>query len=145
MSKTTDNLVAAFERAEKIRPKVGGFPVLAKVLHEAGVRTNEWFLPSGQSLFVTDLGSAVRQGPPLTDGLLDVAQFDRDAVIRALRADQAGETTLPEFLIAAWRAGVVRYVVDLDARTVTYYGPQGDNYVEAYANVDLAALDGGAA
>jgi len=49
-----------------------------------------------------------------------------------LRRDQAGETAFPEFLQASWKAGVVRYEVDFDARQVTYYGCHGESYVEAY-------------
>jgi uncharacterized protein YbcV (DUF1398 family) len=41
-------------------------------------------------------------------------------LVRALREDQAGHTTFPQFLEAAWRAGVVRYDVDFEARTVSY-------------------------
>jgi uncharacterized protein YbcV (DUF1398 family) len=49
-----------------------------------------------------------------------------------------GENTFPEFLSASWHAGVVRYDVDFDARTVTYYGCNGEKYVEDYpaANVE---------
>ena len=45
--------------------------------------------------------------------------------------------TLPAFLQAAWRAGVVRYAVDFAARTVTYRGCQGESYVEPYPAVDI--------
>jgi uncharacterized protein YbcV (DUF1398 family) len=51
--------------------------------------------------------------------------------------DQAGNSTFPEFLGASWRAGVVRYDVDFAARTVTYYGCSGEEYLEAYPAVDL--------
>ena len=37
-----------------------------------------------------------------------------------------------EFLAAAWRAGVLRYVADFDAREVTYHSWNGENYVEPY-------------
>jgi len=132
MTAATENLQSAQARAMSIRPKAGGFPVLAKVLHEAGVHRNEWFLPAAQSVYLTDLGPVVQQGPPIATGLLDVPPFDRDAVIRAIRADQAGTSTFPEFLEAAWRAGVLRYVADFDEREVTYYGWNGENYVESY-------------
>jgi uncharacterized protein YbcV (DUF1398 family) len=39
-SKAIENLQAAQKRAMAIRPKVGGFPVLAEVLRQAGVRRN---------------------------------------------------------------------------------------------------------
>jgi uncharacterized protein YbcV (DUF1398 family) len=111
--------------------------VLAKVLHQAGVHRNEWFLPAAQSLYVTDLGAVVQQGTPIATGSLDVPPFDRDALIRTLRADQAGMSTFAEFLGAAWRAGVIRYVADFDAREVTYHGWTGENYVEAYPDAAI--------
>jgi uncharacterized protein YbcV (DUF1398 family) len=52
--------------------------------------------------------------------------------------DQAGESTFPEFLEASWRAGVVRYDVDLEARTVAYQGCNGEEYIEAYPAVTVA-------
>lgn len=137
MSKAIENLMKAMERAAAIRPKVGGFPYLAESLRRAGVRRNVWSLPGCQSLFVTELGPVVMQGAPLVSGAVDVPAFDREALIRALRVDQAGESTFPEFLAAAWRAGVVRYEVDFAARTVAYLGCDGEEYVEAYPAVEV--------
>ncbi len=77
------------------------------------------------------------QGQPLISGMADVPAFNEEALIRALRTDQNGESTFPEFLAATWRAGVVRYDVDFDARTVTYYGCNGEEYVEAYPAVNV--------
>jgi uncharacterized protein YbcV (DUF1398 family) len=68
---------------------------------------------------------------------VDVPPFDREALITALRTDQAGKSTFPEFLAASWRAGVVRYDVDFTARTVSYYGCNGEEYVEKYPAVEL--------
>lgn len=130
-------LQSAQAHAISIRPKAGGFPVLAKVLHQAGVHRNEWFLPAAQSVYVTDLGAVVQQGTPIATGSLDVPPFDRDALIRALRADQAGLSTFAEFLGAAWRAGVLRYVADFDKREVTHHGWNGQNYVESYPDAAI--------
>ena len=135
MSNAVSTLQAAQQHALAIRPETGGFPVLAEVLHQAGVRRNEWYLPSAQSLYLTDAGAVVQLGAPLITGTVEVCPFDRNAVITALRTDQAGQSTLPEFLAAIWHAGVVRYLVDLDARTVTYYASTGENYVESYPQV----------
>jgi uncharacterized protein YbcV (DUF1398 family) len=66
-----------------------------------------------------------------------VPAFDREALIAAIRVDQAGESTFPEFLAASWGAGVVRYEVDFAARTVRYLGCNGEQYVEAYPAVEL--------
>ena len=138
MSKAIETLQAAQKRAMTGRPKVGGFPYLAETLRRAGVSRNQWFLPSCQSLYLTKQGPVVIQGAPLVSGTADVPAFDRDALIRALRTDQAGQSTFSEFLSASWLAGIVRYDVDFDARTVTYYGCNGEEYVEAYppANVE---------
>jgi uncharacterized protein YbcV (DUF1398 family) len=68
----------------------------------------------------------VTQNTPLVSGMIDVPPFDRDALVAALRADQAGKTTFPEFLAASWRAGVVRYDVNFVARTVCYFGAHGE-------------------
>ena len=119
------------------RPKVGGFPYLAETLRRAGVTRNFWNLPSCQSLYLTKDGTVVSQSAPLVAGMEDVPAFDEKALIRALRTDQKGESTFPEFLMGAWRAGVVRYDVDFDARKVAYYGCNGEEYVEEYPAVNV--------
>lgn len=137
MSKAIENLMEALKRAERIRPRVGGFPYLAEVMKQAGVTRNVWSLPGCQSVFLTQHGPVVMQGKPLVEGVADVPAFDERALIQALRIDQAGESTFPEFLDASWRAGVVRYDVDLEARTVAYQGCNGEEYIEAYPSVSI--------
>ncbi len=137
MSTLTDTIQNAHRRAGEIRPAVGGFPVLAEVLRQAGVRRNEWTLPVCQSVYVTDAGAVVEPGPALITTMDEVPLFGRNAVIRALRADQHGDTTFPEFLAAIWQAGVTRFVVETDQRTVTYSGLDGAAYVESYAPVQI--------
>ena len=137
MSKAIDNLNTAMQKAAAIRPKVGGFPYLAETLRQAGVTRNTWSLPACQSVFLTKHGPVVMQGAPLVSGTADIPAFDREAVIKALRIDQAGESTFPEFLAATWRAGIVRYDVDFAARTVAYVGCNGEEYVEAYPAVNI--------
>lgn len=137
MSKAIENLMEAQKYAMKIRPKVGGFPYLAEVLRVSGVTQNIWMLPSCQSFYLTKEGPVMMQGTPLLSGPADVPCFDSDALIRALRTDQAGEGTFPQFLEASWQAGVVRYDVDFAKRTVTYHGCLGEEYVEEYPKVEL--------
>jgi uncharacterized protein YbcV (DUF1398 family) len=138
VSEAIDNLRNALVRADAIRPKVGGFPYLAECLRQAGVSRNIWSLPSCQSLFLTNYGTVVVLGTPLASGFADVPAFNRGDLIRALRIDQAGDSTFPEFLAATWRAGVVRYEVDFAARTVVYQGCNGEEYVEAYPAVEIS-------
>src|SRR5271156_4095149 len=129
MSKAIENLQAAQRRAVAGRPKAGGFPYLAETLRCAGVTRNFWFLPACQSLYLMSDGPVMTQGTSRISGTVDVPRFDRDALIAALRSDQAGNSTFPEFLAATWRAGVVRYDVDVTARTVAYYGCNGEEYM----------------
>lgn len=137
MSRAIETLEAAQQRALAIKPRVGGFPYLAETLRRAGVTRNVWSLPACQSIYLTKDGPVVMQGTPLISGVVDIPPFDRTALIAALRTDQAGESTFPEFLAASWRAGVVRYEVDFAARTVAYYGCHGEEYVEAYSAVEV--------
>jgi uncharacterized protein YbcV (DUF1398 family) len=132
-----EKLHAAQQRAMAIRPKVGGFPFLAETLRRAGVMHNLWYLPACQSLYLTESGPVVSVGTPLVSGTVDVPRFDREALIAALRTDQAGQSTFPEFLLASWHAGVVRYDVDFGARTCSYYGANDEEYVESYPAVDV--------
>lgn len=139
MSTATANLEQAQRKAMQVRPAVGGFPVLAEVLRQAGVRRNHWYLPSAQSVYITELGPVVTQDQPLATGTLDVPDFDQDALVRALRRDQAGQSSLPEFLTASWAAGVVNYEVDFEARTVTYRGAGEESYTESYTEAKVPA------
>jgi uncharacterized protein YbcV (DUF1398 family) len=87
-------------------------------------------------LYSTKYGTVVTQGQPLISGSAEVPSFNSAALIRALRTDQAGESTFPEFLSSTWKAGVVRYEVDLVAREVAYYGCNGERYIEIYPAVN---------
>ena len=64
-------------------------------------------------------------------------KHNRQHVSRALRIDQEGKSTFPEFLQSTWNAGVVKYDVDLEKRTCTYFGANGENYVEEYLAVEV--------
>jgi uncharacterized protein YbcV (DUF1398 family) len=138
MSKAVEVLRHAQERAMAGRPKIGGFPYLAEILRRAGVTRNVWLLPGCQSLYSTMYGTVATQGKSLIAGSAEVPLFNSEALIRALRSDQAGESTFQEFLDSTWKAGVVRYEVNLLLREVTYHGCNGEQYVESYpeANVD---------
>ncbi|MDP3683622.1 MAG: DUF1398 family protein [Ignavibacteria bacterium] len=137
MSKAVENLLKAQQFAMSIRPKVGGFSYLAEALRRAGITQNIWNLPSCQSIYLTKDGSVVSQGTPLVNTTVDVPLFDRGVLIKALRIDQAGQSTFPEFLKATWEAGVVNYIVDFEKRVVTYYGVLGEFYAENYPAVKI--------
>ncbi len=137
MNMLTEKLIEAQKYAMSIRPKVGGFPVLAEVLRQAGVKLNRWSLPSCQSVFVLSGGAVVQQGTPLLSGICEIPKFNREALIQAIRADQEGRSTFAEFLQSTWQAGVVSYDADFISRKVSYYGINGDEYTEEYPAVDI--------
>jgi uncharacterized protein YbcV (DUF1398 family) len=137
MTTAIENLELAQQRAMAGRPKIGGFPYLAETLRGAGVSRNLWFLPACQSFYFTDKGTVVIPGTYLLSDAEDVPQFNQEALIVALRRDQSGEGSFPEFLMESWKAGVVKYDVDFIARTCTYYGIDGAKYIESYPACDL--------
>jgi uncharacterized protein YbcV (DUF1398 family) len=74
-----------------------------------------------------------------------VPAWDAEALVAALRADQAGLSSYPAFMASCWQAGVLAYRVELEARTCTYWGADAaQRYVEAYPAVTLPAVDGAA-
>ena len=77
------------------------------------------------------------EGTPLASGTVDVPPFNREALITALRTDQPGKSTFPEFLAAGWRVGVVGYDVDFAVGTFSYYGCNGEEYIEEYPAVEV--------
>ncbi len=137
MNKITEKLIEAQKYAMSIRPKIGGFPVLAEVLRRAGVQMNRWSLPSCQSVYLMKDGVVVQQGAPLVTGMHEIPRFDREILIAAIRTDQEGRSAFYEFLQAVWKAGVVGYDVDFTARKVIYYGAIGETYLEEYPAVEL--------
>lgn len=137
MNKIVDKLTKAQQYAISICPKAGGFPVFAEVLRQMGVKINRWFLPSCQSIYLTEDGAVVQQGIPIIKGTHEIPKFDREALISAIRSDQEGLCTFPEFLRASWKAGVIEYEVDFITRKVIYYGANGESYLEEYPAVEI--------
>lgn len=138
MSNNIEKLTNAQQYAMSIRPKVGGFPVLAAVLYNAGVKLNRWTLPACQSVYImqNDEGIVFQQ-TPLIIGTYDIPLFNSEALITAIRKDQAGNSTFPEFLQSVWGAGVITYEVDFIKRRVIYYGVNNESYIEEYPDVDV--------
>lgn len=137
MTDAISNLRAAMLRAQDVLPERAGFPYLAETLRRAGVVRNIWVLPACQGLYLTTSGAVAMTLPALVNGMAEVPPFNREGLLRALRADQQGNSTFEQFLRAVWAAGVVRYVVDFEARTCTYYGVDAEPYTENFAAVDL--------
>ncbi|GBF51232.1 phage-like protein [Leptospira ryugenii] len=137
MSNLVTRLTEAQKHAMSIRPKVGGFPVLAEVLSQAGVIMNRWNLPSCQSIYRMQGGCVIQQGTPILTGIHEIPIFQKEKLIKAIRKDQNGESTFLEFLKETWEAGVVGYDVNFLERKVSYFGANGESYIEDYPEVHL--------
>lgn len=135
MKNPEEKLETAMKYAMEHRPKIGGFPFLAECLRQAGVIKNIWSLPAAQSIYVMDDVTLVKQGSPLT--MAEIPPFNEEALIKALRIDQAGNSTFFEFLEATCKAGVIGYEVDFLARTVSYFGARNERYTESYPAIDI--------
>ena len=132
-----DTIEAAAARGAAARPTIGGFPYVAESLRAAGVTKYLFDVPSTTVIYVTDDGAVLRPGQSIRTGATVVPAFDPDRLVAAIRIDQRGESTFPEFVKQTFLAGVVRYVVDTAARTCTYIGGNGESYVEEYPAVVL--------
>ncbi|MGK2849052.1 MAG: DUF1398 domain-containing protein [Minisyncoccota bacterium] len=137
MDSLIEKLQNAQKKAMENRPKVGGFPYLAETLRQVGVKRNTWTLPVCQSVYFLEEGAVIQLGNPVAEGVAIAPAFDEEALIVAIRTDQAGESTFPEFLRSAWNAGVLWYDVDFEKRTVIYGGVQGEIYTESYPEVTV--------
>lgn len=135
MSTTLQSIREALEYAAANRPKVGGFPYLAEALRRAGVTGYFFDVASASTVYTTSAGAVLQVGAPIREGMVELPPFDKEALVRALRADQAGETSFPEFIENAFDAGVYRFAIDTGARTCTYFAPDNQHYVESYPAV----------
>jgi uncharacterized protein YbcV (DUF1398 family) len=137
MTSIIEKISAATARGMAARPEVGGFPYLAEAMRQAGITKNYFDVPSASMVFVTDEGDVLRPGALLHTEAVVVPPFDEAGLIAAIRADQRGESTFPEFVEACFAVGVIRYEVDTIARACTYLGAHGERYVEEYPAVEL--------
>ncbi|HDC4393610.1 TPA: DUF1398 family protein [Enterobacter cloacae] len=135
MSETINHVMAVLQSAGQLPAREAHFPHFAKLLYQAGIRSNTWTLPACQAVYVTDTGSVILMGEPLINAPEEVPVFCAARLMAAIRDDQAGNTTFREFLKRIWQAGVVSYRVDLVSQTVTYYGLHGDEWEESYPDV----------
>lgn len=135
MSKILEKILNAQAMAQNAPPELRGFPYLAEQLRKAGIKKNIWYLPSCESIYFSEQGAVVIPGKNLLQSPTEVPIFQREMLIEALRKDQAGKSSFFEFLNSAWKAGVVRYVVDFENRTVIYYGIQEESYCESYPSI----------
>ncbi|MFP8918498.1 DUF1398 family protein [Enterococcus innesii] len=116
---------------------MGSFPYLAECLRQEGFVKKSWYLPSGYSFYFLGEEVLVIPGKALIDQVTPFPSFSEEKLIKALRADQAGQTTFTEFLMTTWASGIVNYEMNFRERTVAYYGLNNEEYKEAYSEVEL--------
>lgn len=136
MSTAKERIEKAYKWAVANRPKINGYPYLAEALRQAGVIRYVYNLPSNQCIYFSKDGNVVSQSEGST-GISEVPKFNKEAFIKVLRTSQAGDSTFPEFLRDSWKTGIINYEADLIARTVTYYGAEGEKYVEEFPAVEV--------
>jgi uncharacterized protein YbcV (DUF1398 family) len=125
----------ARRRGTAARPRINGFPYFAEALRAAGINAVETSIATGGSVYYLADGAVSETFDPIVAPVSVVPEWDERALITAIRADQAGESTFPEFLGASWEAGVIQFRVDLANRRCTYFGATGNHYVETYEAV----------
>jgi uncharacterized protein YbcV (DUF1398 family) len=135
---TTDHVETVHEaqrRGVAARPRVNGFPYFAETLRAAGITSVETSIATGGSVYHLADGAVAETFEAMAAPVSAVPDWDEPALIAAIRADQGGLSTFPEFLGAAWSAGVIHFRVDLANRTCTYFGVTGNHYIESYPAV----------
>lgn len=105
------------------------FPAFAKTIKELGVQTFETFVEDGSSIYKGNDGyevSGVQQyAPILIYGIVNPEKFLAD-----LRNHQQGNTDFFQFCKDCADSGIFKWIVDLNAKTCTYYGCEGNNIFE---------------
>jgi uncharacterized protein YbcV (DUF1398 family) len=143
MTSTTSDPIATLmggqARAASPRPVVGGFPHHAEALRQAGIDKYLFDVASASAVYLMNEDAVLQPGGLLRTQKTIIPRFDSEALITAIRADQQGRISFAEFVEATFRAGVIRYEVDLGNRTCRYLGVHDETYVEHYPAVQLTS------
>ena len=65
-------------------------------------------------------------------GTRTAIEFDREAIVAAIRQSQRGEHTFADFVRKTTAAGCVGYFVQIHGRRAIYFGRNGDEHVEMF-------------
>lgn len=131
------NIQRAMLKANHIGAESKGFSYLAECLRQEGIVKNIWHLPSEDSFYFSQAGSLVNPGNPLIGRVGPCPDFDQIALIKNIRANQAGKISFPEFLVSLWKAGVIRYEIDFTTRQMSYFDAFDQVYQENYPTVEI--------
>jgi uncharacterized protein YbcV (DUF1398 family) len=105
------------------------YPRLFDALKAAGVRYYITDVTHFEIKYFGDDATSIEKGP---EGFTaEAGEFDQEKVVEAIRRTQRKETDYLTFLKEIAAAGITRYRVDMQERTVTYLGQDPKNkYVE---------------
>ncbi len=105
------------------------FPKFAKVIKEIGVFTFEAFVEDGSTIYKGKDGyevSSTQQYKPLFIlGITDSTKFSEN-----IRNHQQGNADFFTFCKDCADSGIFKWIVDLKAKTCTYYDSEGNNILE---------------
>jgi len=105
------------------------FPAFAKTIKELGVRTFETYVEDGSTTYKGNdeiqVTSAQQYAPLLIYGIVNPEKFLAD-----LRNHQQGNTDFFQFCKDCADSGIFKWIVDLDAKTCTYYDCEGKSIFE---------------
>lgn len=107
------------------------FPEIVAGLSAAGVGSYFADYRSGRTTYYARAGDPLPMPLP-TEGKPIAKAFDADALQAAIKGSQRGEIRYPDFLDLSRAAGCVGYHVWIDGRHVTYFGQEGEIYVERF-------------
>jgi uncharacterized protein YbcV (DUF1398 family) len=100
------------------------FPAFAKAIQEMGVLTFETFVEDGSSTYKGNeddqVTSAQQYAPLLIYGIVNPTKFLED-----LRNHQQGNTDFFQFCKDCADSGIFKWIVNLEAKTCTYYDSAG--------------------
>lgn len=106
-----------------------GFPTFAKAVQEMGVSKFETYVEDGSTTYYGKDGSQVtsaqQYAPLLIYGIVNPEKFLAD-----LRNHQQGNTDFFHFCKDCADSGIFKWIVDLDAKTCTYYDCEGKSIFE---------------
>jgi hypothetical protein len=121
----------------ELRTRVGPFPSAHPQLRDTISRPQPPSLPGKRRSPIRD-GESIRSAPSRRSGS-DQLSIARTAFPESARFRLSAHwnSTFPAFLAASWLAGVIRYEVDFEARTVVYSGCNAEEYVEAYPAIEI--------
>ncbi len=105
------------------------YPIVMNMFIEAGVTGYEVNVARYEIVYGGEGGKLTVRGPK-DFSVVPAANLNVDSLKRAIQRTQRGETNYPEFLREIAAAGVHVYGVNMDSRTVTYRGAQGEMHVE---------------